>query len=81
MIGARKAAMVAASKQEDHPMYLITAAQLEKHSQNTLNSMFLRVSHELAQTEEATVHRTAALASLENISHAMRKRRMKGPGF
>ncbi|WP_019013975.1 hypothetical protein [Elioraea tepidiphila] len=62
-------------------MHLITAAQLDRHPECVLNSMFFRVSQELAQTEAATVHRANALASLENINRAIIKRRMKGPGM
>ena len=62
-------------------MQLVTAAQLDNQPECVLNSMFLRTHHVLVQTEQATMARTNALASLENISHAMRKRRMKGPGL
>lgn len=62
-------------------MHLITAAQLDTQPEGVLNSMFFRVSQELAQTEAATAHRSNALASLENINRAIIKRRLKGPGM
>lgn len=62
-------------------MRLITAAELDHQPETVLHSKFLSVSCFLHQTEATTAARTNALASLENISHAIRKRRQKGPGL
>lgn len=62
-------------------MRLITAAELDDQPIAVLNSKFLCTSRELARTEQATIYRANALASLENINRAIIKRRLKGPGF
>lgn len=62
-------------------MRLITAAELDQQPECVLHSKFLRVSQELAQTEEHTTERANALGSLENINRAIIARRQRGPGM
>jgi hypothetical protein len=73
--------MVAASPDRRKIMRLITAAELDQQPESVLHSKFLRVSQELAQTEEHTTERANALGSLENINRAIIARRHKGPGM
>lgn len=62
-------------------MRLITAAELDQLPESVLHSKFLRVSQELAQTEEHTTERANALGTLENINRAIIHRRSRGPGM
>lgn len=55
-------------------MQLITPVQLAHHNDNDLRKLFGEVSRQLARTEAQSVERAKALASLENISRAMRAR-------
>ena len=52
-------------------MKLITAQQLTGIRKNELSDLFTCMSRELANTNADTIERAKALASLENISHAL----------
>jgi hypothetical protein len=62
-------------------MKLITTSELMKRSESELKYIFSIVSQNLAKTNPETPERRNALASLENISHAIAVKYVKRPGF
>jgi hypothetical protein len=67
---------------------IITASELEIKTNIELSALFREVSQEIANSEAGSPERRNALASLDNISRAMRSRHIaprgphpKPPGF
>ena len=51
---------------------IITASELNNKTSNELSALFYKVSQAVAKSEPGSPERRNALASLENISRAMR---------
>ena len=67
---------------------IITASELNNKTNNELSALFYKVSQAVAKSEPGSPGRSNALASLENISRAMRSSHTaprypypKPPGF
>ena len=56
---------------------IITNADLQRRSLTELQAMYRKVHRDLVRSAKASAERRNALASLENISRAIRVRRMQ----
>jgi hypothetical protein len=60
---------------------LLTAFELQRRTQTELHVLFRQASQALARSRTGSPERRLALASLENISHALALSLTAGPGF
>jgi len=60
---------------------LLTAFELQRRTQTELHVLFRQASQALARSRTGSPERRLALASLENISHALALSLAAGPGF
>ena len=58
---------------------LITQSELEHLSEPELRSKFSQILNDLARSKKTAAECPLAMASLENIQTALRRRRMQGP--